>query len=39
MPNTLQTTVMIAVATMMLMMPVTTADVAACPTADALRPH
>ena len=34
-----QTTVIMAVATMMLTMPETTADVVALPTADALRPH
>ncbi len=31
--------VIIAVATMMLTIPVTTAEVAASPTAEALRPH
>ena len=38
-PSTLQSTVIIAVATTILTIPVTTADVAASPTADALRPH
>ena len=39
MPITLQMTVMIAVATTMLMIPVTTAEVAAAPTAEADLPH
>jgi hypothetical protein len=38
-PSTLHKTVMIAVATIILIIPVTTADVAASPTAEALRPH
>ncbi len=39
MPSTSHTTVMIAVATMMLTMLVTTADLVASPTAEALLPH
>ena len=38
-PSTLQTTVMIAVATTMVTIEVTTAEVVAVPTAEALRPH